>query len=115
MVSLKTVIEYLYFYYYLLQGAIFLFFAGRIETLKGNIDAVSNPFARGKVSLKSFRKTPLGTMFPFRPVLPVALAYMSLTVYELQIGILNTILTSLFDPLFLLPCSISGDSLVCQY
>lgn len=48
MVSLKTVKEYLYFYYYLLQGAIFLFFAGRIETLKGNIDAVSNPLALGK-------------------------------------------------------------------
>lgn len=76
MVSLKTIIEYLYFYYYLLQGAIFLFFAGRIETLKGNIDAVSNPFALGKVSFKSFRKTPPGTMFHFWLMLPVALAYM---------------------------------------
>lgn len=56
MVRLKTVIEYLYFYYYLLQGAIFLFFAGRIETLKGNIDAVSNHFALEKVNLKALEK-----------------------------------------------------------
>lgn len=56
MVSLKTVKEYLYFYYYLLQGAIFLFFAGRIETLKGNIDAVSNPLALGKNKPQKLQK-----------------------------------------------------------
>lgn len=75
MVRLKTVIEYLYFYYYLLQGAIFLFFAGRIETLKGNIDVVSNNFALEKVNCKSFGKIPPGMLFPFWLMLPLALAY----------------------------------------
>lgn len=74
MVRLKTVIEYLYFYYYLLQGAIFLFFAGRIETLKGNIDAVSNHFALEK--FKSFGKILPGMIFPFWLMLPLDLTYM---------------------------------------
>lgn len=65
MARLKTVIEYLCFYYYLLQGAIFLFFAGRIETLKGNIDAVSNYFALEKVNFKSFGKILQGCYFFF--------------------------------------------------
>lgn len=76
MVRLKTVIEYLYFYYYLLQGAIFLFFAGRIETLKGNIDAVSNHFALEKVNFKSFGKILPGMIFPFWLMLPLDLACM---------------------------------------
>lgn len=76
MVRLKTVIEYLYFYYYLLQGAIFLFFAGRIETLKGNIDAVSNHFVLEKISFKSFGKIPPGVLFPIWLMLSLALAYM---------------------------------------
>lgn len=71
MVSFKTAKEYLYFCYYLFQGAIFLFFAGRIETLKGNIDEVSNHFVLEKVSFKSFRRI----MFHFWLRLGVVLVY----------------------------------------
>lgn len=40
-----------------LQGAIFLFFAGRIEAIKGNIDSVSNGGARGLPDHQDIRQT----------------------------------------------------------